>query len=689
MCGIISANAFDAHYNSIILIMKEKIIYTLDKYSLLIHIPLSMAMIFIIEWMARHSFMGAVNFVHYHFGAFLYNSYLVYVTLLLTFLIGKHGFMRDLVLSFFLILGVINGIVLLNRVSPFGFTDINMVGDLLTMQNTNYFSATQGALSAGGLTILTVFLVLRFLKGRSFEMKLPFWARLLIIILAFISIPFVTKALQNRKVISSYFGNLAQGYADNGFLYGFSTSAFSRGMHKPLGYSEAKIDSILEETRQPETTLKEGEMPNIVVVLLESCFDVSECSFIETSEDATPYLHSLEENYSTGHCIVPVVGAGTCNSEFEVLTGMSVQFFGPGEYPQKTVLKDTDCESIASNLSLQGYGTHVVHNNGGNFYSRKNAFSMMGFDTFQSKEMLDITDYTPMGSWPKDEILIDATSDAMDITSGKDFIYTITVSTHGDYPTYAVEEDPVISVNCIGKDEETNYRWLYYVNRLKGMDDFVRDYVNMFKKKDEPTLLIMFGDHLPTMGLTEDEISTHNLYYTKYYTWNNFGMEKEDMDLTTYQLVPEFLDRLGIHGGTMVDYNQTKTAQGVEAGTGEYMTDLEMLQYDILYGNRYVYGGEDGYPASDIVMGVHDIKLENMFEFNEKLHLYGDNFTKWSKVFVNGEKVTTSYESGQVLTIDASELKDGDEIVVNQMGSSNTVFRSSNTMIYHEKSSLF
>lgn len=87
-----------------------------------------------------------------------------------------------------------------------------------------------------------------------------------------------------------------------------------------------------------------------------------------------PNFHKLYQNYTSGYLEVPVVGAGTANTEFEILTGMGMQFFGLGEYPYKTILKQTNCESIASDLSEIGYGTHVVHNNGGNFYSRRNAF---------------------------------------------------------------------------------------------------------------------------------------------------------------------------------------------------------------------------------------------------------------------------------------------------------------------------
>ncbi len=77
-------------------------------------------------------------------------------------------------------------------------------------------------------------------------------------------------------------------------------------------------------------------------------------------------------------------------------------------------------------------------------------------------------------------------------------------------------------------------------------------------------------------------------------------MSKEDRDLTSYQLVSEYLNRLGIHEGTMTNYHQSKIAAGVKAGTPEYMTDLEALQYDILYGKRYAYNGEDKYPATDL-----------------------------------------------------------------------------------------
>ena len=71
-------------------------------------------------------------------------------------------------------------------------------------------------------------------------------------------------------------------------------------------------------------------------MLLESFVDPSDVKFLQTSEDPVPNFHNLLNNYSSGYLKVPVVGAGTANTEFEVLTGMSMQYFGTGEYPYKT-----------------------------------------------------------------------------------------------------------------------------------------------------------------------------------------------------------------------------------------------------------------------------------------------------------------------------------------------------------------
>ena len=650
----------------------------MNKFSLLFHGLLACILVFTIECVSRHSVTSAVSFCISSPLTFLYNALLIFATLLIVYLFKHRALVRIVISIFWMLLGVINGCVLASRVTPFNFADLKLIGDLLSMKNSKYLSAGQEIAVVILLIALATFLILFAFKGPKFKGRVHLFRNLGLLVLCVASIPFITKAAIHSDILSGYFGNLAQGYKDYGFVYSFSASVVDTGMSKPANYTEETIDTINDNVTTEPTTVDSSDMPNIIFMQLETFIDPYELNFLSYSEDPIPNFHKLMENYTTGYLTVPVVGAGTANTEFEVLTGMSCRFFGPGEYPQKTILKKTDCESFAGDLRNLGYSSHVVHNNGGNFYSRANAFSMMGFDTFQSKEMLDITDYTPLGSWPTDDILTPATTEAMDSTEGPDFVYTITVEAHGDYPTYKVIENPAIGVTCEGKTQEQTYAWEYYINQIHNVDEFIQSYIEELSKRDEDTLVIMFGDHLPTMGLTESEVATGDLFQTKYFTWNNFGMSKEDQDLTSYQLVSEYLNRLGIHEGTMTNYHQSKIAAGVKAGTPEYMTDLEALQYDILYGKRYAYNGEDKYPATDLEMGVSDVVIDRAYFFDGKLHIYGSNFTKWSKVYVNGEKVTTNYESGQCLTIKASAVQNGDTITVCQVGSSNTIFRESN-----------
>lgn len=90
---------------------------------------------------------------------------------------------------------------------------------------------------------------------------------------------------------------------------------------------------------QKRNNCHQKNAPNIICILLESFCDPDEIKFLNYNQDPIPTFHNLEKNYTSGYLTVPVVGAGTANTEFEVLSGMSMQYFGTGEYPYKTILK--------------------------------------------------------------------------------------------------------------------------------------------------------------------------------------------------------------------------------------------------------------------------------------------------------------------------------------------------------------
>ena len=660
-----------------------KMIAFLNKYSLVFHFILACVLTFAIEVISRRDFLSTISFLHNHTLAYLYNAFIVFASLSIVYLFRCRAQLRVLISGLWLFLGTINGLILSNRVTPFSYTDLKCISDLFAMQNTNYFTAEEATLVVGVVVAFFVFLGFFFAKGPKYQGKRHFvLGPVSIAALLLVGLPITTQAAQGSNILASYFSNIAQGYADYGFVYGFSTSVVGRGMSKPDDYSEETVDAIetLVNSSKEQTTVSKGSEPNIICVLLESFADPYEVNFLNMSEDPIPNFHNLEANYSTGYLTVPVVGAGTANTEFEVLTGMSMQYFGTGEYPYKTILKQTDCESIADDLSQIGYGTHVVHNNTATFYSRNNAFSMMGFDTFTSKELMNISQYTPNGNWPTDDVLVQETVKALDSTKDQsDFVYTITVEGHGDYPTEKILTDPAIKVTGAAT-EESNNQWEYYVNMIHEVDDFIGDLITAVNHRGEDTIIVFFGDHLPTMGLTDADMKSGDIFKTKYITWNNMGLAKKDADLTAYQLLAHITDQAGIHEGTMFRYHQTQTASET------YLSGLEDLQYDLLYGKRYTYGGEDRYPASDLVMDVEDVTVSSVRKntSNNTLTVYGANFTKNTKIFVNGNKVPTTFLTSNLITTSLDNVQNGDTITVNILGSKSLLLRAGTGEVVYE-----
>ena len=152
----------------------------------------------------------------------------------------------------------------------------------------------------------------------------------------------------------NYFGNIAFAYQDYGLPYCFSASLFNTGISEPNDYNKDTIEKITDNREMTESTSDNGVRPNVLFVQLESFFDPIEYEDLQMSEDPIPNLRKMFENYSSGYFKVPSVGAGTANTEFEVLTGMNLRYFGPGEYPYKTKLKNQVCESAATAFSAFG-----------------------------------------------------------------------------------------------------------------------------------------------------------------------------------------------------------------------------------------------------------------------------------------------------------------------------------------------
>ena len=613
-----------------------------------------------IEWMSRHSLWAAWDFMTGKPLVFLYNAGMIFVTMLIVYLFRRRAFLRVLISFLWFVLGVINSVLLANRVTPFTGPDLKNLSDGKAVMG-KYLSPLEMTLIYFLLAALGIFLLIWFFRSPRFKGKIYYLVNLVLILSCFAGFAGITRLMLGKRILSNYFGNIAFAYEDYGYPYCLMTTLFNTGISQPQGYSEAEIKRIRRSENLLPKTVQEDSYPNVIFLQLESFMDPLLVNYLELSEDPIPVFRNLMKQYSSGYYKVPSVGAGTANTEFESITGMSLHYFGPGEYPYKSILQASTCESTPYILKELGYTNTAIHNNEANFYSRRTVFSRLGFDCFVSEEyMPEEQKKTPIG-WVKDEILTDEIMKCLNASEGQDYIYCISVQGHGDYPTEPVLEDPKIRVSG-APTVELDQKWEYYCNQIYEMDQFVGELVSALSDYPEDVVLVMYGDHLPTMGLTVEDMENRYLFQTNYVMWDNFGLAKKDGNLAAYQISAEVLNRIGIHEGNILRFHQARRS------SRNYQVDLEMLQYDMLYGKKYIYEGEESpYVRTSMRLGLYDVTLESMELISPSTWTYylkGTNFTPSAQVKLNGDWYDTIYINPSTLLISGTEIHDFDRLCV-------------------------
>lgn len=651
------------------------------KYLNMFSVPLQMLAVcigyFFIEAISRHSLWEAMDFMKERPLVFLYNAFLIFTTTLIVYLFRRRVFWRTICVIFWLGLGIINGVLLSNRVTPFTGPDLHLITDAFQIAD-RYLSPFFFVVVVIAAILAVIGLIILFFKGPKYQGKMSYKLNVPLILAGVLAFAGTTKLALDKRVLSNYFGNIAFAYEDYGYPYCLATTVFNTGIGLPRGYSEESVEKI---DKSEDTLPKTGEKrPNILFLQLESFFDSELVEYLDISEDPIPNFRKMMKDYSSGYFKVPSVGAGTANTEFETITGMSMRYFGPGEYPYKSVLKETTCESAPYVLKNLGYGTHAIHNNEANFYGRKNVFANLGFDSFTSEEYMAEQDDTNPNDWIRDKNLTKYILQAMESTEGPDYVYTISVQGHGDYPEEPVLENPKIKVSGASTQAE-NYKWEYYCNQIYEMDQFVKELTDTLSKLDEDVVLVMYGDHLPTMGLTVTDMKNKYLFQTEYVIWDNMGLEKKDKNLAAYQMAAEVLDRVGIHEGNVFRFHQARR------NTKNYQVDLEMLQYDILYGEKYIYDRENPFERVKMHLGVEDAQLESIQQISEnQYYIKGANFTQSAFLEVNGELIEANFVDENTLLVLDTQLTEEDkvDVAIRSNSSTHRVLTRTEKYIYHE-----
>ena len=539
----------------------------------------------IIESFERHSPIQSLAFIFGHPLIAICNISIIYAVLSLAMFFKKRLFAIAMLSIPWLTLGIANGVILVNRMTPLTTKDFDNLKDGASIM-TNYFSV-KTLIIVIVCVVVAIFLAI-FIHNKSPRMShKPDYRKVIASVLGSILVSFcLIQGGMKVGVLDTFFYSLPSAYEENGVAYCFVITAVKSGVDKPKDYSEDSIKNIFKNgtlgsdkiyTPGKDDNTKVSKKPNIIFLQLESFIDPTMVKSVKFNKDPVPNFRKLLKNYSSGYLTVPACGAGTANVEFEVMTGLSVRNFGPGEYPYKTILRKTTVESAPYDLKQLGYSSHAIHNHRGAFYYRNKVFANMGFDSFTCLEYMNDVVKTPK-NWAKDSILTNQITDALKSTKNQDYIYTISVQGHGKYPTEKVIENPEIKVTKY-QSEEQRWSYEYYANQVYQMDKFIKQLTDTLSKYDEDVVLVMYGDHLPALDMKQSDMKDNSLYETQYVIWDNFGMKKKDKDVMAYQLNAEVFSRLGISVGLMNKFHQNNSYSET------YLDDLKALSYDMLYRN--------------------------------------------------------------------------------------------------------
>ena len=652
-------------------LIKNNIRIFFDKYSAFCCIFLSFFLNIIIESLARGSVLaGFEYFVSYPL-YFLYNVILILLTYCLAFLCNRRFFSLILVTVLWLAVGITNSVLMYFRNTPFIAADFFIAKAALDIMDV-YLSKFQIVAIIGLFVLFLMGLVILFIKEKQKEVN---YKKVLVSVL----IAFMVSALPSNFILKGKYNNPNSNLSDDaekfGFVCCFVNSIFNRGINRPEDYADNEFAAILK-TITNDTTPR--IKPNIILIQLESFIDPYILNGVTLSSDPVPNFRKMKDEGTSGALNVPVFGGGTANTEFEILTGMSLKFFGIGEYPYETILQEKAIESACYNLKEIGYTAHAIHNHTGIFYDRDEIYKNLGFDTFTPIEYMNNIKKNELG-WARSEVFTEYIFDALNYSEDKDFIFTVTSQAHGRYPKK--HNTKGIKVTSTGALSNTKRELEYYVNEIHNEDKWLGELLEKLSEFEEPVMVIAYGDHMPSLEMSQEAMDEQGIYKTEYAVWTNYETEKKDRDLDTYTLLAYALDSVEIHTGIFTQLHQYHIKNELP-----YDDILQKFQYDIINGERYLYNKADELPykASEMKFGTKEIKITDLVHNSKTTTIIGENFTKSSIVYVNDESVNTKFVNPQKLTVSSKDIKDGAIITVSQRAGNLKILSTTEPFIFSD-----
>lgn len=481
-------------------------------------------------------------------------NYLIFMALELGIYLLSRNFKMafSLVLLFAWIFGIANYYVLQFKGNPLLPSDLMSYRTAMSVAD-NYSFDLSDPIVHGSLLYLFVLCIMLYVPNRNKALRIRQKLTMLGLgILQVVLLAFLVINVNLAKIVDVTLDawDPQNTYYKNGALFTFVMEAQSMLVSKPDDYSRKEVYEILESYSDNGSLSKEEEVPSVIVIMNESFSDLGVIGNFQ-SDPLFENINNMTSYAMRGNVYVSVGGGGTCNSEFEFLTGNSMANFSGNVYPYQ-MYDLSNVPNLAAAFLNQGYETVAIHPAQGNNWNRNNVYPQLGFQKFLSIE--DMQDLQLIRCYASDASNYQQVIKEYENKNGPIFIFNVTMQNHGGYTSDLAELDLINVEKKYRKYKDV----VKYLTLIKESDRAFGELISYFSKVEEPVIICMFGDHQPALdeefisglqGQNRTGISEQQKRcITPYIVWCNYDSELQNInkDMSLNYLGAQVLKLAGI-----------------------------------------------------------------------------------------------------------------------------------------------
>ncbi|PFM61859.1 phosphoglycerol transferase [Bacillus cereus] len=584
--------------------------------------------LFYIVLQVNMNFVEAINWIYYYNMQFIFSLLVIYAIYVFVYsVLGKFFLSVILTSCTLVILGIVNHLKLIFRGDPLYPSDFTQIGHMQSVipMVMDYFS--WGYILLVIVSVVACILVGMYVRKYIQNVKVHAGVRVLFIIGSVFVLyaygnftnTFMNKWFQ-KSGIEFVLWNQNENYASNGFVLGFISNLDTTVIEKPKDYSKENMLQIAKDIKKQYGSnigaQKQKEKPNIIFVMSESFWDPTKLTNLSFSEDPLPNLHHYIGSFPGGQTISPTFGGNTANVEFEALTSYSMSLLKPGSIPyQQVVTNKVEIPSITRTLKEEGYYTSAIHSFGRSFFKRDDVYKVLGFDKFNAQDTMENVEID--GDYISDLSMSKEIITELEKQKKPTFVHAVTMQNHFPFTEGRFGENQ-IEISGL-ENEESKAELETYTEGLRRSDEALQYLIEQLDNLDRPTLLVFFGDHLPSLGtnkslyketgyITNEKTPSERLAMaqTPLLMYANFDIPNDNLGLVSpiyfsnlvldyaglnkvpfYQFLSKLYEEIPVLRDELKIGKDGEAIKSLTAKQKEMLKQYELIQYDLLIGKQY------------------------------------------------------------------------------------------------------